>query len=656
MKLVFSSHIPLFRRVAATGVCLISYVALSSAGTLWMPSVFGDNMVLQRGESVRFWGKSAPSSTVNVKAGTCKGKTVADVNGCWSLSLDMRGQDNEAFEIQVSSDGEKLKFSNVIMGDVWLASGQSNMELRMNDVNDAKSEIEKADNPEIRFFNVATNISRTPIDDVKGRWEICTPSVAGSFSGVAYYFASELNKGQHTPVGIISSSWGGTPIEAWTSSSMLKIHPDFYSDVLAIENDTADWSSLYADYKKQWNDVRQSNTGDKQGVDDIDYDDSSWKTVSYPMNVWSMGLGYFGGFFWIRNSFDWNGSDSEGLRLCLGTIYGDAEVYLNGEMIGKGSDHLSPTMYDIKTGLLRHGKNTIAIRHCSFWGTGRVGNGNDKVCICDASGNNVLTLSDKWKMSASIEKKFPSFPAYNDRPGALYNAMINPFAGYTMKGILWYQGENNASRASQYCDLMPRLIYDWRIRFGQGNLPFIYVQLANFREPKSFDMNDDWAYLRDAQSNTLRVENTGMAVIIDVGDAKDIHPRDKKTVGERLYRYAQSLAYGDKTVATGPLYKDYKVSGSEIILNFINPNSTLAVKSGTEAEGFYIAGKDRVFHKADNVRIVGNTVSVSSEKVSEPVAVRYAWASNPICNVCNTDGVPLSPFRTDNWKQDKNVK
>lgn len=297
MKLVFSSHIPLFRRVAATGVCLISYAALSSAGTLWMPSVFGDNMVLQRGESVRFWGKSAPSSTVNVKAGTCKGKTVADVNGRWSLSLDMRGQDNEAFEIQVSSDGEKLNFSNVIIGDVWLASGQSNMELRMNDVNNAKSEIEKADNPEIRFFNVATNISRTPIDDVQGRWEICTPSVAGSFSGVAYYFASELNKGQHTPVGIISSSWGGTPIEAWTSSSMLKIHPDFYSDVLAIENDTADWSSLYADYKKQWNDVRQSNTGDKQGVDDIDYDDSSWKTVSYPMNVWSMGLGYFGGFF-----------------------------------------------------------------------------------------------------------------------------------------------------------------------------------------------------------------------------------------------------------------------------------------------------------------------------------------------------------------------
>lgn len=617
---------------------------------LRMPSVFGDNMVLQRNKELVFWGNAAPLSEVTVgllgQSWVCR----ADSDGSWKLTVTLTAESREPFDVKVQAGRESLVFHNVLLGEVWLASGQSNMEYSMSGVEDARNEIDRANYPEIRFFNVATNVSNYPLDDVRGKWEICSPATVARLSGVAYYFARQVLEKQHVPVGIISSSWGSTPVEAWTSREMLKIHPDFSREIETIEADTtADWAKEYADYQQAWNAVRNSNRGLTVSAHTPGYDDSSWKEVRYPMDVWGMGLGYFGGFFWIRKQFTLDRVPGTDVFLSLGTVYGAADVYLNGKYVGSHNNHLSETKFTVKKKLLKKGSNCIAVRLCSFWGTGKIGASGQSVAVVDASDKTIFQLDNGWKMSADIDEKFPSFPPYKSKPGTLYNAMIHPFRHYSMKGIIWYQGENNAARALQYRQIFPMLIYDWRINFAQGNLPFLYVQLANYRKPESFKFDDEWAYLRDAQLHTLKVSNTGMATIIDVGSVSEIHPRNKRTVGARLYDQAAYLVYGEKNIATGPLLKDYEVKGNEVVIHVSNPNSVLRTSDGRSPRGFYIAGENRQFYPADKVTISHNVIILSSARVAQPVSVRYAWASNPICNVCNREGTPLSPFRLDNW-------
>ncbi len=633
--------------------CLFLHILCADihSSNLWLPSIFGDNMVLQRNNEVVFWGKAERLSKVTVCALGKNEACVANENGEWKVSISLTNETNTPFVVKIKSGNDSILYRNVILGDIWLASGQSNMELKMIDVTNARDEMSKANHPEIRFFNVATSVSRYPLDDVSGKWEICSPSSISRLSGVAYYFALSLLENQHTPVGIISSSWGGTPIEAWTSHDMLKLHPDFYHDVIQIEKDTVDWLHRYNEYRKEWKVVRNSNQGLEKRVHTPDYDDSAWKEVRYPMTVWNMGLGYYGGFLWLRKHFTWDDCNKDTLHLQLGNIYGEAEIFLNGKFMGTCNNPLNDAHYVINKRDLRSGDNMIAVRLCSFWGTGKIGEKGQTARITDANGNVTCSLDSKWLMAADIESPFPKSPGYSQNPGALYNAMIHPFRFYTLKGILWYQGENNASRATQYRQLFPMMIYDWRVHFAQGSLPFLFVQLANYKKPESFQFEDDWAYLRDAQFNALRIKNTGMATIIDAGSIQDIHPKDKKTVGTRLYAQAASLVYGDKTIATGPLYEHYEIEGEKVKVYFSNPHSVLTTSDGKKPAGFYISGEDRCFYPADEVQIDGNVVVLCSEKVSKPVSVRYAWASNPLCNVCNTTGIPLSPFRLDNWDE-----
>ncbi|MCD7937083.1 MAG: sialate O-acetylesterase, partial [Tannerellaceae bacterium] len=308
-----------------------------------------------------------------------------------------------------------------------------------------------------------------------------------------------------------------------------------------------------------------------------------------------------------------------------------------------------PHVYTIPAGTLKKGKNIIAIRLFSFWGTGMLGCYEQSVYLENKT-NEKIILDTHWKMSATVDPVFPETPPYMNEPAALYNAMIHPIRNYTLKGIIWYQGETNAHHPEQYRTLFPLLINDWRIRFRQGMLPFLFVQLANYGNEAPFYKEDNWAFLREAQTCALSLPHTGMATAIDIGMAHDIHPKNKKEVGRRLYLQAAEKVYGDSICASGPVFEKMEIENNLLYITFRHA-AGLHTKGDPEVKGFYIAGKDAVFYPADQAIIQGNQVILSSGQVPVPVAVRYAWASNPACNLYNQQDLPAIPFRTDSWER-----
>lgn len=632
---------------------LFLFIQVQGYAQITLPKVFGDNMVLQRDIKIPIWGNSAPGQHITAELGKFRATTRADQEGKWMVRFPVF-KAGGPYELKISESGKPdtgIKLRGILIGDVWLASGQSNMEWQVQQAQDAGNEIANADFPEIRFFQVEHDKKLTPQHDIlAGKWKACNSENVPQFSAVAYYFARKIHKDQHVPIGIIQSTWGGTPIESWTSRDKLLTSPITKTGILV--NDTLSEQSFVKDSLnliRFWDIVYHPQNNTDKIVSAPEYDDSGWPVVEMPRLIKDFGIGPYEGMVWLRKKMILPESFSrKDLSLRIGHPEMNYSMYFNGEEICKNIWNSDPKQsYTIPARLLRKGENSITLRMAMLWGGGGLNPPAGEIYITD--GSDKVSLAGKWLYQKDLEPSFPKIQNYHYYPSLLFNAMINPVIPYGIKGFIWYQGEANDSAAYNYRKLFPMLISDWRERWKQGNLPFLYAQLANFKNVKALPSESEWAELREAQTLTLSQPNTGMACIIDIGAAGNIHPVNKQEVGRRLALNANVLAYKQKGAATGPLYKSYRKEGNRIRISFTNVSAGLVTKGAKEIVGFAIAGKDKQFYWA-KATIEGKEVVVYCDKVSDPESVRYAWADNPECNLINSEGLPAIPFRTDNWR------
>ncbi len=653
--------------------CLAAEETVAPA-ELKVHTMFSNNMVLQRGIPVKIWGVAKPGTEVTVKFAGQEKKAKADDKGNWIITLDTMKENSTPAVLEVSSDNGNAKFENVLVGDVWICSGQSNMEWIVSNSNNAQQEIADAKYPEIRLFTVAKKPIGEPIKTLSGEWKVCSPETVGGFSAVGYFFGRELNKDLKVPIGLINTSWGGTPAEAWTTFKTLESDPDFsnmtdrYKESLksdAMENykkALADWEKAKGSRKDDERIKDPGNKGFGEGWAKADFDDSAWKTMKLPCMWESQGMNIDGAVWFRRNVEIPEKMAGKDLTLTLGAIDDFDVTYFNGTQIGSiGEDTPNfwafPRKYTIPANLVKAGKNSLAVRAFDhFGGGGFSGSPKDmKISFGDES----VDISGEWKFKVEysvlspLKPQAPMGPNNQNAPATLYNGMINPIIPYGIKGAIWYQGESNAGRAYQYRKLLPAMITDWRKQWDQPepgkDFPFFIVQLANFLAPATKPEDSAWAELREAQTMTaFGLKNCGLGLAIDIGDAKDIHPRNKQDVGKRLELAALKIAYGQDVVFSGPTYDSMKVDGDKIVLTMKNIGGGMIAKDG-ELKHFSIAGEDKVFKWA-KATIDGDKIIVSSDEVKNPVAVRYAWANNPEgCNLYNKEGLPAVPFRTDSW-------
>ncbi len=536
------------------------------------------------------------------------------------------------------------------------------MEWPLQSAANGAQEVAQADHPSIRLFTVQKRIADTPQDDCAGQWSACTPETAPGFSAVGYFFGRYLHKELGVPMGLINASWGGTVAEAWTNGKALETMPEFKArmDQIAKARTDPDASmKKYQDALAQWQ--KKIESAGAKGADCIapDFDDSSWDQMELPVLWEQAGLTNFDGLVWFRKTItvpdSWAGKE---LRLDLGPIDDMDTTWINGVKVGAHSESGQwqiARKYKLPAGIVKAGRNVILVQVLDTAGGGGSYGEPEQMNLRQASTNAAISLAGPWRYKvgydlASMPPR-PQAPAWFNNPNAptvLYNGMIAPLIPLGIRGAIWYQGESNAGRAYQYRELFPLMISNWRQDWGQGPFPFMFVQLANYMATQPEPGDCAWAELREAQTMTLSLPNTGMAVIIDIGEANDIHPRNKQDVGKRLALWALAKTHGKAIAWSGPLYESMEIQGNEIVLHFDHVNGGLVAQGAEPLKGFAIAGADRQFVWAD-ARIEGDTVVVSSDRVAEPAAVRYAWADNPVCNLYNGAGLPASPFRTDDW-------
>lgn len=629
-----------------------------------LPSVFSDNMVIQQKANVAIWGKGVPEHIINIST-TWSQKTYAskaDRNGNWKIKVETPSYGGP-YNITIS-DGEKLILKNILIGDVWICSGQSNMEMPLTgwgNIKNYKQEIAAAKYPNIRLLQVNHNTSNLPLTDAavaNEGWVPCTPDHIAGFSSVAYFFAREVYKRTGIPIGLIHTSWGGTIAEAWTSGSTLQGMPDFALAAKKIaqtndEKEKQDFGKKMGVWQKMVVAKDRGYAGGKAIWASNSFDDAEWKSMPVPGYWEQAGLPNMDGVVWFRKKItipqSWAGKS---LKISLGTIDDEDITYFNGEKIGGMPSVGDIRIYTVPANKVKAGESVLAVRVFDTGGSGGVYGDKNRISITSSNGN-TISLAGNWSYNVGLNaKEIPEKPVLADgpnRPAVLYNAMINPFIRFPIRGAIWYQGESNADRADQYRELFPAMIQDWRKKWNIGDFPFYYVQLANFMKRNNWPDNSAWAELREAQMKTLALPNTGMAVSIDIGDEMDIHPKNKQDVGRRLGLIALAKTYGKKIAYSGPVLSSSAVLNNSVILNFKHADGGLYAKGGTSLKGFAIAGADHQFYWA-KARIEGTTVIVSSPEVPNPVVVRYAWADNPECNLYNGAGLPASPFRTDNWQ------
>ncbi len=632
--------------------CWLSYTS-SALGAVTLPRLISNGMVLQRNAKVKLWGWAEPGEKVKLQF---KGKTYqATTNpaGKWAVSLAPQPAGGPyTLEIQASNH---ITVTDILMGDVWVCSGQSNMELPLERVKyKYPPEIAQAENSKIRQFSVATryNFVGPQEDFPAGTWEPANPKTVLQFTAVGYFFARELYQKYKVPIGLIKASVGGSPAEAWLSAEALQAFPkhqqtaakmkqDAYRDSIQ-KSESAVSQAWYAQLQNQDRGLHEN----KPWYDPT-YDATNWATMPVPGFWENYGLKNTNGVVWFRKEIEVPARMvGQPAQLWLGRIVDRDSVYVNGQFVGATGYQYPPRIYTLSANLLKPGKNLIAVRVINSVGAG--GFVLDKPYEIMA-GDQKLPLASLWqyRLGATATPLGPT-TFFQYQPGGLFNALTAPLTSYTIKGVIWYQGESNATRPQEYQQLFPAVITDWRQHWQQGNFPFLFVQLANFMEAKAEPGESSWAALREAQLKTLALPQTAMAVAIDVGEWNDIHPLNKKTVGQRLALAAQKVAYGDqKVVHSGPLYQSMHRDKNKVILRFTHTGSGLMAKGGGELQHFAIAGADKKFVWA-KARIEKNKVIVWSEQVPQPVAVRYAWADNPEkANLSNQEGLPASPFRTD---------
>jgi sialate O-acetylesterase len=553
-------------RTLATSVALAASCFLAAQPVLAdvkLPAIISNNMVLQSDKPLPIWGTADAGEKVTVTIADQKAEATADDKGAWKVTLKPL-KAGDAVTMTVAGKNS-INVGNILVGSVWICSGQSNMQFGLNGAHNAAAEVPKANYPKIRLFTVPNITSLTPLSDVKGQWVECTPKTAPGFSAVGYFFGRDVHEATGFPVGLIHTSWGGTPAEAWTSYEGLEKDKELAPYVTSIDNA-----------------IHGAPGAQEKYVKDL-------AAYEVEKKKWDVEVGE--------------------------PFQDEMKEYQEGVKKARAERTPEP-------------------------------------------GKPILSRpAPKPPADPSKAGISPGTPT------VLYNAMIAPLIPFAIEGAIWYQGEANAGAADLYRTLFPRMITDWRERWAEGDFPFLFVQLANWLPRKETPVDEPWAHLREAQNNTLKLPHTGMAVIIDIGDAADIHPRDKMDVGHRLALWALRDTFGKKIVASGPLYSGMKIEDNKIRISFTELGTGLAIggppagsglesKPGDELVGFAIAGEDGKYVWAKAV-IDGESVVVSSDQVAKPANVRYAWANNPACNLYNKEGLPASPFRTEAWAPGK---
>ena len=628
-----------------------------------LPSVFTDNMVLQQKTDITFYGDATKNKQLTVKTGW-NGKeyhTEADGQGKWSLKIPTPAAGGP-YEITFS-DGKKLQLKNVMIGEVWFCSGQSNMEMPVagwGKVMNYEQEIAEAAYPAIRLFQVKKNTSLAPLKEVEstlGGWQECSSATVPEFSALAYFYARALWKELNVPIGVIDCTWGGTPAEAWTNHETLRQVMGFREEMDKLERlgfdpnrmeqayseERAHWQSLFTEKDKGMENGKLCWTAPSLSEED-------WQTISLPGYWEGKGLKDFDGIIWFRRSLEipaeWAGKP---LTLRLGMIDDEDITYFNGVEIARGAGYMTPRTYTIPAKLVKAGKAVLAVRVSDFGGEGGI-HGKAEDLYVEADGKRI-SLAGDWKYRIGLSLTgFPPAPISpvqsSSYPTVLFNAMVKPWTAFPIKGVIWYQGEANVGRSEQYGDLFPALITDWR-RQWRSDFPFYFVQLANFMESKKIQPDSEWAALREAQTKALKLDQVGMAVTIDIGLADDIHPKNKQEVGRRLALVALAGSYGKNVSSSAPVFQNYIIKGNKMELDFGQKQDGFQIK-GTTLKGFTIAGPDRVFYPAEAMVHDGKII-LSSTEVPAPLAARYGWADNPDCNLYGENGLPVAPFRTDCW-------
>ncbi|MDR3365879.1 MAG: beta galactosidase jelly roll domain-containing protein [Prevotellaceae bacterium] len=617
-----------------------------------LPSLIGDNMLLQRDTPVKLWGWAASSEPVKLIFGKRTYNTVADSAGNWEIRLPAQ-KAGGPHHLVVNN----IEIKNILFGDLWLCSGQSNMETPVSRVMTLfGEEIRQYANPNIRYVKIPLSYNfHAPQPDVTPcKWVDVTPETAPDFSAVAYFFAKEMYEKTGVPVGLINSSVGGSPAEAWISEEALQPFPALLSEKRICESDefVENMRRLGALPGQRWTAVlNEQDKGLTEAVhwSSMAYDDSSWKSIDLLDNTWGRNENRpVNGVFWFRKEIDIPaGQENQAAMLYMGRIIDSDSVFVNGKFAGATAYQYPPRNYKLSPGILKAGKNVIAVRLVSQ--SGFPGFVTDKPYKMVFENRKEITLEGNWKYNSGAV--MPAVAgggiSFQNKPAGLYNAMIAPLQNCEIKGVLWYQGEANTGKPDEYYGLMSALIGDWR-GLWKKELPFLLVQLANYMKPSPFQPNSQWAALRDVQLElSQKIPNTGLAVAIDAGEWNDIHPLNKKDVGKRLSLWARKLAYGENPlVYSGPVYESMEIEGNQIILTFKHTGSGLMMKGNT-LNTFVIAGKDKKFLPA-KAEIKNNKVIVWNDAILQPFAVRYAWADNPEnANLYNREGLPASPFKTD---------
>ncbi len=625
-------------------------------------------MVLQQQETVSLWGKNTSNQKVTISANWGEEvSTESDSDGNWKVNI-ATPEAGGPYSINISTKDTTIVIEDVLIGEVWLASGQSNMEMTLygwppkDTILNAKSVIDGADYPHFRMFTVERNPSDQPVDTVAGNWVVASPETVEEFSATAFFFAQQLHKELNIPIGIIHSSWGGTVAEAWTSETQLRKLGDFDQaiDKLStsqVRKKADNWLHQWPRKqmpasREEWDTISFSD----QEAAQVNFNDSEWGTIELPGRFDELGTGVFDGAMWFRKTFTVDNTHTDYV-FETGPINDMDATYVNGQKIGglAGENFWkTPRKMIIPKSLLVSGTNTIAIRAIDRRGKGSF---SGPMTIANSKGD-TISIEGTWKCKLVAEIFMDNIYVYKldtdlserpdliefhpNLPTLLYNGMINPLVDYKIKGAIWYQGESNVDRYEQYKRLFPAMIQDWRNKWNY-DFPFYYVQIAPYKYREGRFSHE----LRDAQRLALKTPNTGMVVTLDIGEVTNIHPANKQEVGKRLAGLALANYYGRNLVASGPVYKGVEKSGNKLFVEFDHIGSGL-VASEKGLFGFEIAGEDKKYLPA-KARIAGDKVKVFNQNIASPQFVRYAWRNDSEASLFNKEGLPASTFTSENF-------
>jgi len=636
---------------------ILSFLFLHSHAQLTTARIFGDHMVLQRNQDIPVWGWSANDSKVSVSLNGQKISAKTDAQGNWKVAFKPM-EAGGPYVMTVTSGKSKITYSDIMIGEVWLCSGQSNIEFALRNALGYKSELKTAAQMNIRHFKVPNKMSLTPEKDISGgQWMKADTNTLGDFTAVGYFFAKKISQELHVTVGLINSSWGGTQVESWINKDALSSSPEMAD---ATKSLPTDWDGLNKRLDKQLKEAYYKPDVAKLTAEQMAAEPSAF------FDPWMKGY-VPGAWEWQTKLYSYRGEGYMERTIKLDDLYAnrkstlrlgqsdaDMSIYINGKLINNGPLP-SNFQLDLPAGTWKGGDNVLLIdlksqqKNPSWFGVGLTGQGND---IYISFPDTVVNLADNnWHNMPDLNKPYHFNYLPNNTGYVLYNAMIHPLIPYAIAGALWYQGEANVGRAYQYRTSFPLMITDWRKEWKR-EFPFYFVQLSSFGGFQGSDKGSEWAELREAQTMTLELPKTGMAITTDIGNPYDVHPKDKFDVGLRLAAKALTLTYKKSGFYESPQYKsaDFKDGFAEVKFNYADGGLIVKDKYNY-VKGFELAGADHKFYYAQATIVDGNKVKVWCDQVKQPVAVRYAWTDSPIdANLFSKEGFPVAAFRSDNWK------